>query len=139
MIPKKNLIFQAGLQGLFLFLLTIACGSVVAFEYSADPHVLFERMNSRDGSELHTGLFTYERGGQLTTLSIERRLEEGVVYDKVDVLDGPAWELSRRSGKISCQIEEPESAQLQLDTARLPWQIEDYYCLLYTSPSPRDS
>ncbi len=64
---------------------------------------LLAKMMDANRALNYRGIFTYEFGGVLKTVKVAHRVRDGLEYEKLTYLDGPAREIIRQGRPLSCR------------------------------------
>ena len=78
----------------------LACGAALADE----PAQWLERMNRALTTRNYDGTFSHWHGGQVETLRIIHRVQDGVVSERLASLDGSGREFIRTGGQLACYL-----------------------------------
>lgn len=92
----------------------------------SDPLSWLGRIASAGQRLNYVGTFVYQSGGQVETSRIVHRVEGGIEYERLEVLDGSPREVIRRGNEVHCVLPErrtviiDEAAGRRAFPARLP-------------------
>lgn len=107
------------------FCALIAQGPAQA-EAPTDPLSWLGRIASAGQRLNYVGTFVYQSGGQVETSRIAHRVENGVEFERLEVLDGSPREVIRRGNEVHCVLPDrrtviiDEAAGRRAFPARLP-------------------
>ena len=97
-----------------------------------DPHSAY--LNEEAFTEMKVGT-----QGEFGGLGIEVSMEDGFVKVVAPIEDTPAWNAGLKSGDLIIKLDESNVKGMTLNDAVKLMRGKPGTCLLYTSPSPRET
>lgn len=87
----SRVISKTGLKGLFLFVSLIADTALAQadLQNQQDPKALYDQMLASPSKYDYRGILTYEQGGQLQSFEVESVVSDGLIDQKLELLNGP--------------------------------------------------
>lgn len=101
-VTSKPFSLMAAKSSVLLLLLSLLSNPLSANESPEQVAQLLANMSQALRERDYRGLFTYEFGGALQTLQITHQVTDGVEYEHLEYLNGPARRIERKGRDISC-------------------------------------
>lgn len=109
---------------------------------SAPPEVLLERMNHALRSLNYEGILVYLHQNHLETLSLDHRIRDGQIEERLIALSGPIRALARGKDRLNCVLTDGRPLSVErsgtgiLDTEGIdPQALQPYYRIEYLGNS----
>jgi sigma-E factor negative regulatory protein RseB len=101
------------MRGLVLSVVGILAASPVPAAGEDDPRILLERMEHAIESLNYEGTFVHIVDGQVDTMYVVHRVEDGVATERLVSLDGAQREIIRKQDKVTCIFADKKSVLVE--------------------------
>ncbi len=93
--------------------LGMACAAAVAAPPENDPVAWLQRAVQAARTTSYAGTYVHTNGERTSTIRVTHVFANGVEHERVDALDGPAYEIVRRNDEMFCYF--PDAKTVRLD------------------------
>ncbi len=127
----------AGLIRILCLGVLLSPSSVHAVSPPAEIESLLARMSESTRQLDYRGLFTYEYGGSQETLRVSHSVVNGVEYERLEHLTGPAREIFRTGRKVDCDYIGDQLLSGRLQGLSSNYSSLEHFYLFYLRGSER--